>query len=175
MFQSLVPSFHCSVKSCVFLQTVHFTMSCREKHNFGKLCPKGLDTLEIRCFVALWVRGAGGKVRDHVGQGYGKISQCLCTCVFYNAETPCPRASCEVRVFECELSTYLVCRGLTSPGLREELCHSPNITSQVHNQSPIVISPTGPVERELFLGANVGFHALATHNTVLDISSHSVT
>ena len=110
-------------------------------------------------------------MRDHVGQGYGKTSQCLCTSVFHNAETPCPRVSCvrvfecEVRVFECEMSTYLVCRGLTSPGLRKELCHSPNITSQVHNQSPIVISPTGPVERELFLGPNVGFHALAAHRS----------
>ena len=108
-------------------------------------------------------------MRDHVGQGYGKTSQCLCTSVFHNAETPCPRVSCvrvfecEVRVFECEMSTYLVCRiRLTSPGLRKELCHSPNITSQVHNQSPIVISPTGPVERELFLGPNVGFHTLAS-------------
>ena len=52
----------------------------------------------------------GEKVRDHVGQGYGKISQCLCTSVFCNAETPCPRASCEVRVFECELSTHLARR-----------------------------------------------------------------
>ena len=52
----------------------------------------------------------GEKVRDHVGQGYGKISQCLCTFVSCNAETPCPRAPCEVRVFECELSTYLACR-----------------------------------------------------------------
>ena len=36
-------------------------------------------------------------------------------------------------------STCLVCRGLTSPGLRGALCHSPYITSQVPNQSPIVI------------------------------------
>ena len=65
--------------------------------------------------TSCFIRGAlgsrcGEKVRDHVGQGYGKISQCLCTSVFYNAETPCPRASCEVRVFECELSAYLECR-----------------------------------------------------------------
>ena len=98
--------------------------------------------LEIKCFCGASGSRFGGKVRDHVGQGYGKISQCLCTNIFCNAETPCPRASCvrvfecEVRVFECELSTYLVCRGLTSPGLREALCHSPNITNQVRNQSP---------------------------------------
>ena len=42
------------------------------------------------------------------------------------------------------------------------------ITSQVPNQSPIVISPTGPVERELFLGPNVGFHALAAHRSFWD-------
>ena len=33
-------------------------------------------------------------------------------------------------MLQCELSTCLVCRGLTSPGLRGELCHSPYITSQ---------------------------------------------
>ena len=56
-------------------------MFCREKlifplnwdiHGFGKLCPKGLDTLEINFF--LWFCGAlgsrcGENVRDHVGQG----------------------------------------------------------------------------------------------------------
>ena len=30
-----------------------------DNHGFGKLRPKGLDTLEIKSFVAHWVRGAG--------------------------------------------------------------------------------------------------------------------
>ena len=102
--------------------SINFTMFCNEKpisplnwdiHGFGKLCPKGLDTLEIKCFCGALGSRCGEKVRDHVGQGYGKISQCLCTSVSYNAETRCPRASCEVRVFECELSTYLVRRNIT--------------------------------------------------------------
>ena len=99
--------------------------------------------MEIKSFVALWVRGAGGKVRDHVGQGYGKISQCLCTSVFCNAGESLPKGvpafACSNAKFACsnaKLSTYLVCRGLTSPGLREALCHSPDITNQVHNKSP---------------------------------------
>ena len=100
-------------------------MFCREKlifplnwdiHGFGKLCPKGLDTLEIKRFCGALGSRWGGVVRDHVGRGYGKISQCFFTSVFHNAETPCPRVSCvrvfecEVRVFECEMSAYLVCR-----------------------------------------------------------------
>ena len=113
----------------------------------------------------------GEKVRDHVGQGYGKISQCLCTSVFCNAESPCPRASLRsrvrmrsarvrmrnVRVFSLSYSTDLL------PGYGRGLSHSPDITSHVHNQSPNILLPTGRVERKLFLGPNVGFHTLATH------------
>ena len=51
-------------------------------HGFGKLCPKGLDTLEIKYFCGALGSRCGEMVRDHVGQGYGKISQCLCTSVF---------------------------------------------------------------------------------------------
>ena len=57
----------------------HFlgSMFCREKlifplnwdiHGFGKLCPKGLDTLEM-FFGRFGFEVRGGKVRDHVGQG----------------------------------------------------------------------------------------------------------
>ena len=54
-----------------------------------------------------------------------------------------------VRVFSLSYSTDLL------PGYGRGLSHSPNITSHVHNQSPI-ITPTGPIERTLFLGPNVG-------------------
>ena len=85
-------------------------------------------------------------MRDHVGQGYGKISLCSCTSVFCNAETPCPRVSCEVRVFVCELSTHLACLKIgVSRGCQDQLSHSPLIISQVSNQSPVISFPLGRV------------------------------
>ena len=113
--------------------------------------------------MALWVRGAGGKVRDHVGQGYGKTSQCLCTSVFHNAETPCPRVSCvrvfecEVRVFECETVHIFSLSDLIGLPRGSEGNFATRRTSQVKftTKAP-VIPPNGPVERTLFLGPNVG-------------------
>ena len=60
----------------------------------------------------LWRFGSevGGNGARPCRAGCGKISQCFCTSVFCNAATPCPRVPCEARVFECELSAYLVCR-----------------------------------------------------------------
>ena len=114
--------------------------------------------------------GVRERVRDHVGQGYGKISQCFCTSVFCNAETPCPRASCEVRVFECELSTYLArrIRQTSSWGTGGDL--ATRLTSPVMfiTKAPTFLLPTGPVERKLFFGPNVGFHTLATHRWFRD-------
>ena len=115
---TLCPPFRTHASSFSWLHpSINFTMFCREKLIFhlnwdgiGKLCPKGLDTLETKCFCGASGPRWGGVVRDHVGRGYGKISQYFCTSVFCNAATPCPRAPCEVRVFECELSTYLACR-----------------------------------------------------------------
>ena len=130
-------------------------MFCREElvfplkggnHGFGKLCPKGLDTLEIKSFCGALGSRCWEKVRDHVGQGYGKISQWLCTSMFCNAETPCPRVSCEVRVFVCELSTHLACLKIgVSRGCQDQLSHSPLIISQVSNQSPVISFPLGRV------------------------------
>ena len=114
--------------------------------------------------MALWVQGAGGKVRDHVGQGYGKISQCFCTSVFCNAETPCPRASLRsrvrmrssrvrmraVHVFSLSRTDLSRVTGGTLP-----LAEHHKSSSQPKPQAPIM-PPTGPVERTLFLGPNVG-------------------
>ena len=121
----------------------------------------------------LWRFGSevGGVVRDHVGRGCGKISQCLCTSVFCNAESPCPRASLRsrvrmrssrvrmrtVRVFSLSYSTDLL------PGYGRGLSHSPDITSHVHNQSPNILLPTGRVECKLILNPNVGFHTFLAH------------
>ena len=154
-------------------------MFCREKlifplnwgiHGFGKLCPKGLDTLEIKCFCGALGSRCGGKVRDHVGQGYGKISQCLFTTVFQCRDS-LPKGVLRsrvrmrssrvrmrnVRVFSLSYSTDLL------PGYGRGLSHSPDITSHVHNQSPNILLPTGRVERKLILSPNVGFHTLLAH------------
>ena len=48
------------------------------------------------------------------------------------------------------------------PGYGRGLSHSPNITKHVHNQSANICLPTGPVERKLFLGPNVGFPTSVT-------------
>ena len=89
---TLCPPFRTHASSFSWLHpSISFTMFCREKlilplnwdnHGFGKLCPKGLDSLEIKYLCGALGSRCGEMVRDHVGQGYGKISQCLCTSVF---------------------------------------------------------------------------------------------
>ena len=102
-------------------------------------------------------------VRDHVGRRYGKTSQCRCTSVFHNAETPCPRVSCvrvfecEVRVFECETVHIFSPSDLIGLPQGSEGNFATRRTSQAKftTKAPI-IPPTGPVERTLFLGPSVG-------------------
>ena len=92
---TLCPPFRTHASSFSWLHpSINFTMFCREKlislstgttTDSASFVRRVWSLWKSNVFVALRVRGVGGMVRDHVGRGYGKISQ------YFSSRPPCAR------------------------------------------------------------------------------------